>query len=62
MLCGRATWKDGISIYAKDGVGPFKSWLETQGVANIENVNRCLEAASPWFTAYGVESPEALAG
>lgn len=62
VLCGRATWKDGISIYAQDGVGPFKSWLETQGVANIENVNRCLEAASPWFTAYGVESPEALAG
>ncbi len=61
VLCGRATWKDGIPVYAKEGVGAFTRWLETRGAANIENVNRCLKAATPWFTAYGVESAEALA-
>ncbi len=48
VLCGRATWKDGIAIYAKQGADAFRKWLETTGVENIENVNRALEGASPW--------------
>ena len=24
VLCGRATWKDGIPIYAKQGAAPFR--------------------------------------
>jgi tagatose 1,6-diphosphate aldolase len=48
VLCGRATWKDGISIYAKQGAEAFKQWLETTGVENIENVNKALQAATPW--------------
>jgi tagatose 1,6-diphosphate aldolase len=48
VLCGRATWKDGIAIYAKQGPDAFKQWLGTQGVENIQNVNKALEAASPW--------------
>ncbi|MFC6645182.1 tagatose 1,6-diphosphate aldolase [Granulicella cerasi] len=48
VLCGRATWKDGISIYAKDGEAAFRQWLETTGVENIENVNRALASATPW--------------
>jgi len=48
VLCGRATWKDGIRIYAVEGESAFRGWLETQGVANIENVNLALKAATPW--------------
>jgi tagatose 1,6-diphosphate aldolase len=48
VLCGRATWKDGIPIYAKQGADAFKQWLETTGVENIENVNKALAAATPW--------------
>ena len=54
VLCGRATWKDGIPIYAEQGAGAFRKWLETDGVANIENVNNALKAATPWFGIYGV--------
>lgn len=60
VLCGRATWKDGIPVFAKQGKDAFRHWLETQGVQNIEAVNACLQAASPWYSFYGVESPEAL--
>ena len=48
VLCGRATWKDGIPIYAKQGADAFKQWLDTVGVENIENVNKALQAATPW--------------
>jgi tagatose 1,6-diphosphate aldolase len=48
VLCGRATWKDGIAIYAKNGPEAFRQWLETTGVENIQNVNKALEAATPW--------------
>jgi tagatose 1,6-diphosphate aldolase len=48
VLCGRATWKDGIAIYAQQGADAFRQWLETTGVENIQNVNKALEAASPW--------------
>ena len=60
VLCGRATWKDGIAVYAKDGRAAFRQWLETRGVENIQAVNACLDAAVPWYSFYGVESPEAL--
>jgi tagatose 1,6-diphosphate aldolase len=48
VLCGRATWKDGIPIYAKNGPDAFRKWLETTGVDNIQKVNKALEAATPW--------------
>jgi tagatose 1,6-diphosphate aldolase len=48
VLCGRATWKDGIPVYAKQGAKAFEEWLKTEGVKNIENVNRALKAATPW--------------
>jgi tagatose 1,6-diphosphate aldolase len=50
VLCGRATWKDGIPIYAKQGAAAFRDWLETTGVENINNVNKALEAASSWHS------------
>jgi tagatose 1,6-diphosphate aldolase len=55
VLCGRATWKDGIPIYAKHGAEAFRKWLQTEGVKNINNVNERLKAATPWFPIYGVE-------
>ena len=48
VLCGRATWKDGVPIFARDGETAFNQWLHTEGVANIQNVNRALEAATSW--------------
>ena len=61
VLCGRATWKEGIPVYAKQGAGAFRPWLETEGVKNIKNVNARLEAAHPWYEFYGAKSANALA-
>jgi tagatose 1,6-diphosphate aldolase len=55
VLCGRATWKGGIPIYAKQGAEAFRKWLQTEGVKNIENVNARLKAATPWYSIYQVE-------
>ena len=55
VLCGRATWKDGIAVYAQNGPKAFHDWVSTEGVKNINNVNKALEAASSWFPIYGVE-------
>jgi len=52
VLCGRATWKDGIPVYGKQGAAAFRAWLEDQGVKNIENVNAALKAAKPWTAFY----------
>jgi tagatose 1,6-diphosphate aldolase len=59
VLCGRATWKDGIPIYAKQGAKAFEDWLNTEGVKNIENVNTALLPAHSWFEKVGVKA-EAL--
>jgi len=61
VLCGRATWKDGIPVYGRQGADAFRKWLESEGVTNIRNVNARLAAARPWFEFYGAESAEALA-
>src|ERR1700741_1932769 len=55
VLCGRATWKDGIPVYAKQGAAAFRAWLETEGIKNINNVNSKLKAATSWHSIYGVE-------
>jgi tagatose 1,6-diphosphate aldolase len=54
VLCGRATWADGVPIFAEKGLAAFREWLEAEGVKNIENVNAGLKAASPWYPIYGV--------
>jgi len=54
VLCGRATWKDGIPIYAKQGAAAFEDWLNTVGVENINNVNEALKSAKSWFGKVGV--------
>jgi len=54
VLCGRATWADGVPIFATKGLAAFREWLEVEGVKNIKNVNDGLKAASSWFPIYGV--------
>jgi tagatose 1,6-diphosphate aldolase len=61
VLCGRATWKDGIPIYAKQGAKAFEAWLKDQGVKNIQNVNNSLKAAHSWFEKVGVTAAEVAA-
>ena len=60
VLCGRATWKEGIPVYAKQGVKALEDWLADTGVKNIKNVNERLKPAKPWFGFYGAASPAAL--
>jgi tagatose 1,6-diphosphate aldolase len=60
VLCGRATWKDGIPVYGKQGGAAFRAWLEAEGVKNIGNVNARLKAARPWFEFYGAKSADEL--
>ena len=60
VLCSRATWKDGIPVYAKQGAEAFRKWLQTEGVTNINNVNQRLKAATSWHSIYEVEP--AMAG
>jgi tagatose 1,6-diphosphate aldolase len=61
VLCGRATWYDGIPVYAKKGAAALEDWMNGQGVKNIENVNARLKAAKPWYAFYGATSAAALA-
>ncbi len=54
VLCGRATWQDGIPIFAKDGVDAFDAWLRSRGLQNVEALNKVLAlGAKPWWTIYG---------
>lgn len=48
VLCGRATWQNGVSIFARRGEDAFSEWLNTEGVENIQNVNRALQSATSW--------------
>jgi tagatose 1,6-diphosphate aldolase len=59
VLCGRATWKDGIPVYAEKGLQAFRDWLNTEGVQNIKNVNNALRGATSWYSIYGVEQAQA---
>src|SRR5438874_13033644 len=54
VLCGRATWQEGISVYANQGVQALEHWLEDYGVQNIQAVNNVLaRCATQWWDMYG---------
>jgi len=53
VLCGRATWKEGIPVYATKGVKALEDWLSTEGVKNINAVNAALSVAKPWTLKLG---------
>lgn len=48
VLCGRATWKNGVGVYAKQGAKALENWLLDEGVKNIEAVNAAIKPAKPW--------------
>lgn len=54
VLCGRATWQDGIPEYGTGGAEALRSWLQGRGVENIEALNEVLnKGAKPWWDFYG---------
>jgi tagatose 1,6-diphosphate aldolase len=54
VLCGRATWQDGIPVYGQKGAAALEEWLEDRGVKNITALNAVLaQGARPWWTYYG---------
>jgi tagatose 1,6-diphosphate aldolase len=54
VLCGRATWQDGIPVYGKEGDTGLRNWLNDRGVQNITALNEVLsKGAKPWWTKYG---------
>ena len=57
VLCGRATWKDGMPIYATKGVKALEEWLSTEGVKNINAVNAAIKTAKPWYAKLGIPKP-----
>jgi tagatose 1,6-diphosphate aldolase len=56
VLCGRATWFDGIKIYGEQGATAFEEWLDSTGVENIKKVNEALKVATPWYKKFGASS------
>ncbi len=54
VLCGRATWKEGIPVYARSGVKALEDWLSKEGVRNINSVNAAVKSATPWYEKMGV--------
>lgn len=54
VLCGRATWQEGIPVYGQKGLAALELWLEDRGVKNIQALNQILaQGAKPWWTVYG---------
>jgi tagatose 1,6-diphosphate aldolase len=54
VLCGRATWLDGVKIYGQKGVQALEDWLSVEGVKNIQAVNAAIKNATPWQKKAGV--------
>jgi tagatose 1,6-diphosphate aldolase len=52
VLCGRATWKDGVGVFVRSGEDALREWLEAEGVQNMKNINESLACASPWSEKY----------
>ena len=49
VLCGRATWKDSVEVFIKEGKDATQEWLGTQGRQNIESLNEVVKlSATPW--------------
>ena len=46
VLCGRATWKDAVPIFAEEGAAAAQAWLAAAGRQNIENLNQVLQATA----------------
>ncbi len=55
VLCGRATWKEGIPVYGKHGAKALEDWMNTEGVKNINAVNEAIKPATSVFKVLGIE-------
>ncbi|MFB6468474.1 tagatose-bisphosphate aldolase [Cytobacillus sp. Hz8] len=50
VLCGRATWKDGVQTFAEKGEKAGDEWLLKEGKENITSLNDVLKKrAKSWF-------------
>lgn len=48
VLCGRATWADGVPVFIQEGKEAAIEWLQTKGKQNIDELNEVLkETATP---------------
>lgn len=48
VLCGRATWTDGVAVFIQEGEAAAIEWLRTQGKQNVDELNTVLaETATP---------------
>ncbi len=52
VLCGRATWQDGVPIFVQQGSVALEQWLRGPGTQNIARVNARLSAARPWHEKF----------
>jgi len=43
VLCGRATWREGVEPFAKNGEEAGREWLQTVGRKNVETLNKVLK-------------------
>ena len=56
VLCGRATWKNGVQPFIEGGEAAAREWLETEGKENIESLNQVVaETASSWHDKVTVQ-------
>jgi tagatose 1,6-diphosphate aldolase len=56
VLCGRATWKEGIPVFGKGGAKALEDWLSGEGVKNITHVNNAIKSATPWWEKLGLKA------
>ena len=50
VLCGRATWKEAVTVFADQGADAARTWLDETGRQNINGLNRVLrETAVSWM-------------
>jgi len=54
VLCGRATWRDGVAIMVQRGMAALENWLAREGVENVQNINRRLSGATSVFKSRSV--------
>lgn len=61
VLCGRATWKDAVIPYAKEGEQATNEWLRNKGKENVLALNEVLaKTAKPWWYKFEVNEPTIL--
>ena len=61
VLCGRATWKNGVKPFIKSGEESARAWLKSEGRENIESLNNVLaQTASSWYDKVQVEKEAAV--